>query len=121
MKAERAKIFAPYDALRGMYAKLRQVEETKVERAELSEDVLEYLNRFFSNLHEGHRIYLSYYDDRSGDYLGVKGTVVSFTSDKKRIVLIPDCVPARERLSRDDEVTCCEVAFSDIRDARFVE
>ncbi|MBP5163987.1 MAG: hypothetical protein ILP08_00975 [Lachnospiraceae bacterium] len=120
MKAERAKIFAPYDALRGMYAKLRQVEETRVERAELSEDVLEYLNRFFSNLHEGHRIYLSYYDDRSGDYLGVKGTVVSFTSDKKRIVLIPDCVPARERLSRDDEVTC-EVAFSDIRDARFVE
>ena len=120
MKAERAKIFAPYDALRGMYAKLRQVEETKVERAELSEDVLEYLNRFFSNLHEGHRIYLSYYDDRSGDYLGVKGTVVSFTSDRKRIVLIPDCVPVKGKLSRDEDATC-EVAFSDIRDARFIE
>ncbi|MBQ6134669.1 MAG: hypothetical protein IJI65_11045 [Lachnospiraceae bacterium] len=120
MKAERAKIFAPYDALRGMYGRLRQVEETRVERAELSEDVLEYLNRFFSNLHEGHRIYLSYYDDRSGDYLAVRGEVVSFTADGKRIVLIPDEVLVRGQGSRDRKTTA-EVAFADIRDAGFIE
>lgn len=120
MKAERARIFAPYDALRGMYGRLRQVEETRVERAELSEDVLEYLNRFFSNLHEGHRIYLSYYDDRSGDYLAVKGEVVSFTADGKRIVLIPDEVLSKGQISKGEGETC-EVAFSDIRDARFIE
>ena len=120
MKAERAKIFAPYDALRGMYGRLRRVEETRVERAELSEDVLEYLNRFFSNLHEGHRIYLSYYDDRSGDYLAVKGEVVSFTADGKRIVLIPDEVLSKGQISKGEGETC-EVAFSDIRDARFIE
>ena len=36
-RQHRAKIFAPYDALRGMYGRLRQVEETRTERVELSE------------------------------------------------------------------------------------
>ncbi len=61
MKAERAKIFAPYNALKGLYAELAKKEKIIVPKRELSEDKLELLNRFFSELHPGDYIYVTYY------------------------------------------------------------
>lgn len=85
MKAERAKIFAPYDALKGLYAELAKKEKIVIPKKDLSEDQLELLNRFFAELRPGDYIYVTYYDrDR---YSHADGEVKGFTPDKRAILL----------------------------------
>lgn len=106
MKAERGKIFAPYDALRGLYSELKKKERIVVPRAEISEDQLEYLNRFFGQIHEGDLIDVVRYEE--DHYARVRGVIVSFSADKRAIDL--EC----------DDGAAETVPFTDIADARFL-
>lgn len=117
MKAERAKIFAPYDALKGLYSELQKKEKIVIPKKELSEDQLELLNRFFAELHPGDYIYVTYYaKDR---YSYADGEVKGFTSDKKAILLSTGSL--FEGSSDYDCADSCLLAipFADISEASF--
>ncbi|MBO5550571.1 MAG: YolD-like family protein [Lachnospiraceae bacterium] len=73
--SQRAKIFAPFDALRGFGAALRAKEKICQPRKLLLEDKLEELNLKASELKKGDPVSVLYYSD--GDYL----TVLGFLSD----------------------------------------
>jgi len=69
--SQRAKIFAPFDALRGFSAALRAKEKIRRPRRLLLEDKLEELNAKASALKKGDYVSILYYSD--DDYLTVSG------------------------------------------------
>ncbi|MCR4909534.1 MAG: YolD-like family protein [Lachnospiraceae bacterium] len=69
--SQRAKIFAPFDALRGFSAALRAKEKIIQPKRLLLEDKLEELNRKASELKKGDYVSILYYCD--GEYLSVSG------------------------------------------------
>ncbi len=117
MKAERAKIFAPYDALKGLYSELQKKERLVIPKKDLSEDQLELLNRFFAELRPGDYIYVTYYDkDR---YAYADGEVKGFTPDKRAILL---SVSSLFEGSSDYDCTdsaVLTIPFTDISEASF--
>ena len=62
-RAERAKIFAPFDAMKGLQEALRIREErhTRVDKREISEDMAERLSRTITKLDRGMKIEVEYY------------------------------------------------------------
>ena len=62
-RAERAKIFAPFDAMKGLQEALRDREErhSRVERHEISEEQQEHNSEVFAKLTKGMRVRLDYY------------------------------------------------------------
>ncbi len=62
-RAERAKIFAPFDAMKGLQEALRDREERhcRVERHEISEEQQEHNSEVFAKLTKGMRVQLDYY------------------------------------------------------------
>lgn len=72
---QRAKQFAPYDALSGFDLALRQVERRMclVEKRQLADDEQERINRQLSRLHKGSRVRVTYFDQ--GEYKEVSGPV----------------------------------------------
>ncbi len=82
--SQRAKIFAPFDALRGFSAALREKERIRLPRRQLSEDKLEELNIKACALRKGDCISVLYYTD--GDYRIVSGFLSGI--DRNRRILI---------------------------------
>ena len=62
-QAERAKQFAPFDAMKGLQEALRDREErhARVERHEISEEAVERNSAVLSKLTKGTRVILDYY------------------------------------------------------------
>ena len=62
-RAERAKIFAPFDAMKGLQEALRDREErhSRVERHEISEEQQEHNSEVFAKLTKGMHVQLDYY------------------------------------------------------------
>jgi hypothetical protein len=75
--SERAKQFAPFDALRGLDEALerKRLEMAHVSKRQLEDTALEELNNALSCIEKGDFVKASYYED--GDYLDIGG-VVSF-------------------------------------------
>lgn len=117
MKAERAKIFAPYDALKGLYSELQKKEKIVIPKKELSEDQLELLNRFFSELRPGDYIYVTYYDRDSYRY--ADGTVNGFTPDKKAILLASGSLFEGASDYDCGDTAILTIPFTDISEASF--
>lgn len=102
MHADRARLFAPFDALKGLRKELSLREKVPAERVELSEDQLELLDRLFHALHPGDIIRVVCF--RDGCYEKVTGKI-SAISGKDRFVTI---------VKR-------KIAFDDIYDAKLLE
>lgn len=79
MKPSNAKIYAPFNALKGLYETLEKQEIYREERRELSDDQLEYLNFAYSRLHPGMYIEVTYYDGNK--YITGDGTVADVRGD----------------------------------------
>lgn len=76
MKSGNAKIYAPYNALRGLYETLGKREAYHEEKRELTDDQIEYLNHVYSLLVPGMHFDITYYD---GDmYENAYGKLISF-------------------------------------------
>ena len=71
--SERAKQFAPFAAVRGLYEAIAEKEHTKVPRRELSEDAAEELNRKLQQLRIGQLATVEYYT--GSDYRQITGMV----------------------------------------------
>lgn len=88
--AERAKIFLPFDSLKGFRECLKSKERIVVERKELSEDACEELNRKLQQVKKGSMIKIVYYDQ--GEYVRLKGMVSRIDVDYLHILQIVDKV-----------------------------
>lgn len=77
-KADRAKQFAPFDALRGLREALarKERERNRQERSEVSEETVAEIEAAMVKLKKGERVQALIYDD--GYYLTVEGQVTGF-------------------------------------------
>lgn len=95
--ADRAKQFMPFDAVKGLREALarKEAELLFVERNDISEDGIAYMNEMLSSLSKDDRVRVSYYADHI--YHTVSETVVKVDAAREILVL-----------------SGLEIAFSDI-------
>ena len=84
-RAERAKQFAPFDALRGFREALREKERIVVPKPELSEEMKEELDRRFRQIRPNDIITVIYF--QKDEYLKITG-MVSRISESSRMIQI---------------------------------
>lgn len=87
-RADRAKLFVPFDALKGLQEILREKEMEIEERKELSEESLEELEKILNNVDIGCRITIKFYKDKH--YINISGIVTNIDYIKKKIILDKD-------------------------------
>lgn len=73
--SQRAKQFAPFDALKGLKEAIAQKEHTPTSRRELSEDAIAEINTRLSNLKPGQLVTVVYYCDYTQEYHQLTGKV----------------------------------------------
>lgn len=73
--SQRAKQFAPFDALKGLKEAIAQKEHTPTPRRELSEDAIAEINTRLSNLKPGQLVTVVYYCDYTQEYHQLTGKV----------------------------------------------
>ena len=73
--SQRAKQFAPFDALKGLKEAIAQKEHTPTPRRELSEDAIAEINTRLSNLKPGQLATVVYYCDYTQEYHQLTGKV----------------------------------------------
>ena len=79
-RAERAKQFVPFDALKGLQEELRIREErrTRIEKKALSEEQIERISSRLLKLRNGSKIAITFYS--RGHYLSIEGYVSEVSS-----------------------------------------
>lgn len=95
-RADRAKIFAPFDALKGFHELLVAQEQIIVPRKELSEDMKQELDYKLLHL-DGHPIItIAYYSIADANYLQVTGKVAKISLSSRILQVV------NTRISFDD-------------------
>ena len=79
--SNRAKQFAPFDALKGFREALKEKEKIKIDKKELSEDRAKEINDLLKNMKEGMLTTLVYYLD--GEYIQLTGIVLKIEKQKR--------------------------------------
>ena len=74
-RSQRAKQFAPFDAVVGLRQALREKEKIRVNRKELSEDMINEINDTIKNLDIGNNVRVIYYNAVEMAYLTAIGQV----------------------------------------------
>ncbi len=80
VKSDRAKIFASFSPLRGMYDAYKEKERVVVPKFELLEDREAELNEKLKNIKNGDTVKVTYY--KNGEYRKIKGRVESISGNK---------------------------------------
>ena len=89
--ANRAKQFAPFDALKGFQEALRKKEKMPIPRKELAEEKAEEINEKLKQLTTGKLITVMYYND--GEYIQLTGTVVKIEKNKRYLQMAEIIIP----------------------------
>lgn len=87
-KAERAKLFLPFDSLKGFREYLKKKERVVVEQKQLSNDALEQLDRSLQQIIAGRIIKVVYYDEE--EYVELVGMVVKIDTEYTKTIQIVD-------------------------------
>ena len=102
-REDRAKQFLPFDAMKGLDAAMKRVEERveRVERIELGEEDAAALSSALSRLTRGDKVTATYY--REGHYRTASGTVTRIDNVKRTFTLDEsEIIPFAELLSLSD-------------------
>lgn len=83
--SQRAKQFAPFDAVVGLRAALKEKEKIKVPKKVISDDMAEEIDRTLKSLHTGDIITVVYYDEIGEEYLQITGRITAIDYCKKII------------------------------------
>ena len=86
--SDRAKIFAPYDALKGFKEMLREQELPKEEKKTLSEELLEELNNVLYNLQRGMMVRVKFYNHFESKYEVMEGIFIKLDEIYKTICVV---------------------------------
>ena len=84
-RVNRAKLFVPFDALKGLQEALREKEREVEERKELSEESLMELEEKLNRIENGDKIKIRYYSNMK--YTDRTGIVTGIDYRKKKIIL----------------------------------
>ena len=85
-EVDRAKLFLPFDALKGLQEHLRRVEKIKEDKLVLSSDINDDLNNKFNNLKVGDNILIKYYYNL--EYIESSGIIKKIDYDNRNIYLM---------------------------------
>jgi len=80
---QRAKQFAPFDALTGLRIALKEKEKIRVERKIISEEKAEEINETLISLNVGDNITVIYYNESEQEYIYISGKITLFNKGKK--------------------------------------
>ena len=72
-RSQRAKQFAPFDAVVGLRQALKEKEKIKVERKQLSEDMIYEINNTLKNLNVNDTVTVIFYDKFKQEYFQITG------------------------------------------------
>ena len=89
--SNRAKQFAPFDALKGFQEALRKKEKMPVPKKELAEEKAEEINEKLKQLTTWKLITVVYYND--GEYIQLTGTVVKIEKNKRYLQMAETIIP----------------------------
>lgn len=89
--SNRAKQFAPFDALKGFQEALRKKEKMPVPKKELADEKAEEINEKLKQLTIGKLITVVYYND--GEYIQLTGTVVKIEKNKRYLQMAEIIIP----------------------------
>ena len=84
-RADRAKLFVPFDALKGLQEILREKEKEVEERKELSEESLMELQEELNKVEIGSSVFIKYYKNKK--YIDALGVITKIDYIKKKIQL----------------------------------
>ncbi|MBQ3057595.1 MAG: YolD-like family protein [Clostridia bacterium] len=85
--SQRAKQFAPFDAVVGLRKALREKEKIRVQRKELFDDAIDEINNTLKNLNIGDAVTVVYYSSVEQAYLTATGQVTSIDAKTKILTL----------------------------------
>lgn len=86
--SDRARIFLPFDALKGFREALAKKEKVKVEKRILSEYQKEEINRILIKLKKGCLVNLEYYSEEDKEYLSLEGVLTRIDKTSKTITIV---------------------------------
>lgn len=86
--SERAKIFAPFDALKGFRELLVEQELVKEDRKVLSEDMIEQLSEKINLLKVGYIVMVIHYNEKEKAYEKTIGVLTKIDITYKRITIV---------------------------------
>lgn len=87
-RVDRAKLFVPFDALKGLQEILREKEKEVEERKELSEETLMELQEELNKVEIGSSVFIKYYKNKK--YIDITGVVTKINFVKKKIIINED-------------------------------
>lgn len=87
-KSQRAKIFMPFDALKGLKEAFLEKERIVVEKKDLTDDDINQLNYVFSIIKIGDMVECVYYDN--DEYISKKGLVSKINFDGRMLQIVKD-------------------------------
>lgn len=85
-EVDRAKLFLPFDALKGLQESLRMVEKRKEDKLILSDDLNDDLNNKFNSLKIGDNVLIKYYYNL--EYMESRGVIKKIDYTNKNIYLM---------------------------------
>lgn len=83
--SQRAKQFAPFDAVVGLRQALKEKEKIRVERKELSDDMISEINSTLKNLNVGDAVTVAYYNSAEREYVKISGRLEKISLQKQII------------------------------------
>ena len=90
-KVSRAKQFVPFDALKGFREALMEKERIRVPKVELSEEMLEELDRKIHELKPGDMITVIYF--HNDEYIKVTGLLAKIDADSRILQVVNTKIP----------------------------
>ena len=87
-RADRARQFLPFDALKGLQEELRKKEIEYEDKKELSEERLEELSDILSTIEKDDTVRITYYINRQ--YKDITGKIKKVRGNDKKIILYGD-------------------------------
>ncbi|MBE6787518.1 MAG: YolD-like family protein [Ruminococcaceae bacterium] len=84
---QRAKQFAPFDAVVGLRQALKEKEKIRVDRKELSNDTIEEINQILKNLKIGETITIIWYEVIEQNYTKTTGEITNIDVNSKSITI----------------------------------
>ncbi len=85
--SQRAKQFAPFDAVVGLRQALREKEKIRVQRKELFDDMINEINNILKNLNIGDAVTVVYYNFGEQAYLTATGQVTNLDVKTKILTI----------------------------------
>ena len=89
--SERAKQFSPFSPLRGLQEALSRMERVVVPKIELSEEILEEINRTLLSLSRNEMVMAVYY--RGGEYIKITGKVARINLTDRKLQIVDTVIP----------------------------